>query len=128
MSDVKKIVGASLTQSLYQGLVESQPAKLSKHEHYNIVVETYLSAWRQGKVPRVYLGSPQTKQRSLQLTNETWLKVMSIAEADGVSVSTVLRTAIAYFLNRRQNRNDPWGSDYAMPEKREKVLGEKKVS
>ena len=115
-------MGVSLQPVLSTMLEARQYEDMRKHEFYNFILQKFISAWKKGQVPRTYIGTAGVSATSIQVDLKTYEKIVAISKADGISASTVIRTAFAWWLFRSEKRTDPCGSDTVLPTPRNQVL------
>ena len=118
------IIGSFMPSALYRTLEAKVPRDMQKHIFFDSVFRAYVKAWNKGSVLRAYIGAPAriSEQRSFYIDKRTIAAARQIAKLDGVSVSQVLRTAIAWYLHHEKSRSDKLGTDRILGKRRQVKL------
>jgi len=106
-----EIKGTQLQPVITETLNALRIDEMNKGEFYTFVLNKYITAWQKGHIPRAYLGTADCHSTSIRIDKLTSERIDLIAEADGQSISTVIRTAFAWYIFRGKNKKDMWGSD-----------------
>lgn len=115
-------MGVSLQPILSSMLESGRNQDMLKHEFYNFVLVKFIKAWSQGRIPRTYIGTAGVSASSIQVEYDTYEQICAISKADGVSASTVIRTAFAWWLFKSEKKSDPYGTDKIFETPRNKVI------
>lgn len=115
-------MGVSLQPVLSEMLETSRNQGMLKHEFYNFILASFIKAWSQGRIPRTYIGTAGVSATSIQVERETYDQICAISKADGVSASTVIRTAFAWWLFKSEKKSDPYGTDIVFSTPRDEVI------
>lgn len=107
-------VGSSvMPDALYTALLSLQGDGEKRGDFLARCFDAYAAAWKRGHVPRVHLGAPAeiSSQRTFYVLAQTLEALKDIAQADGVSTASVLRTAAAWFVTKGAVKGrDVWGA------------------
>ena len=86
-----------------------------KHAYFCGLLIEYAKAWNAGKVPRAHMGHPKDncKQQTFYVAKSTVETLKLISTSDGVSVSTVIRTAVSWHIFSKEagRSRDVWGTE-----------------
>lgn len=110
-TELDAFVSTSVDAKLYEKIEEVARGAQYKHAFFDGVIRAYIYAWSEGKIPRAYIGASNPKSRTMYVRPATQKYLKRMSEIDGVSMSTIIRTAFAWYLASFTDNADPWGTD-----------------
>lgn len=110
-TELAAFVSTSVDAKLYKTIEGLAKGASYKHAFFDGVIRAYIYAWSEGKVPRAYLGAADPKTRTVYVRPATQKYLKEISQIDGVSMSTIIRTAYAWYLAQYSKGNDAWNTD-----------------
>jgi len=110
-TELEAFVSTSLDEKLYESIEKMSRGASYKHAFFDGVIRAYIYAWSEGEVPRAYIGATEPKSRTMYVRNATQKYLKQISELDGVSMSTIVRTAFAWYLASFIDTADLWNTD-----------------
>lgn len=106
-------VGCLIPKALFDRLTKDVEPGLERQRLYDRVIRTFIAARNDGSIPRAYIGTRKADrtQQSIYVTQEIADALEAIAGDDGQSKSTVIRTAMAWYVFGKKATEDPWETD-----------------